>query len=90
MTCWSAGGRCETAVTARTRCRWVKFKECSELLYGRMFPLQLKGAANKSSVRSAILYGSDVWCLNERKMGILQRIERSMMRTMCGVQLKNI
>ena len=34
----SAGGGCEAAVTARTRCGWVKFRECSELLYGR-FPL---------------------------------------------------
>ena len=40
----SAGGGCEAAVTVRTRCRWVKFMECSELLYGRRFPLRLKGA----------------------------------------------
>ena len=30
-----AGGGCEAAVTARTRCGWVRFRECSELLYGR-------------------------------------------------------
>ena len=24
-----AGGGCEAAATARTRCRWAKFKECS-------------------------------------------------------------
>ena len=24
----SAGGGCEAAVTARTRCGWVKFREC--------------------------------------------------------------
>ena len=29
----SAGEGCEAAVTARTRCGWVKFKECGELLY---------------------------------------------------------
>ena len=29
----SAGGRC---VTALTRCGWVKFKECGQLLYGKM------------------------------------------------------
>ena len=27
-----AGGGCEVAVTARTRCGWVMFKECGELL----------------------------------------------------------
>ena len=40
----SAGGGCEAAVTGRTRCVWVKLRECSELLYGRRFPVRLKGA----------------------------------------------
>ena len=40
----SAGGGCEAAVTARTRCGWVRFSECDELLCGRRFPLNLKGA----------------------------------------------
>ena len=26
----SAGGGCEAAVTARTRCRWVKSRECGD------------------------------------------------------------
>ena len=43
----SAGGGCEAAVTVRTRCGWVKFRECGELLYGRTFPLKLKGAIYK-------------------------------------------
>ena len=34
----SAGGGCEAAVTARTRCERFKFRECGELLYGRRFP----------------------------------------------------
>ena len=39
----TAGGGCEAAVTASTSCGWVKFRECGELLYGRKFPLRLKG-----------------------------------------------
>ena len=31
----SACGGCEAAVTDRTRCEWVKFRECGELLHGR-------------------------------------------------------
>ena len=58
----SAGGGCEAAVTARTRCGWVKY---SELLYGRRFPLRLKGAVYKSYIRTAILYGSEALCLKE-------------------------
>ena len=40
----SAGGGCEAAVAVRTRCGWVKIRECCELLCGRGFPLNLKGA----------------------------------------------
>ena len=78
----SDGGGREAAVTARTRCGWVKFRECSELLYGRRFPLRLKGAVYESYVWPAILYGSEAWCLKESEMGIL-RTERSMVRAIC-------
>ena len=39
----SAGRGCEAAVTARTRRGWVKFRECSDFLYGMRFPLKLRG-----------------------------------------------
>ena len=74
----SAGGGCVAAVTARTRCGWVTFRECSEFLYGRRFPLRLKGAVCKSYVRLAMLCGSEAWCLKENEMGILRRTGRSM------------
>ena len=86
----SAGGGCKAAVTAGRRCGWVPLRECGELLYGRMFPMKLKGAIYKSYVMPAVLYGSEAWCLKECEMGILQRTERSTLRTICGVQLKNI
>ena len=66
-----AVGGCEAAVTARTRCVWVKFMVCDELLYGRKFSLGLIGAVYKSYVRPAMLYGSEAWCLKESEMGIL-------------------
>ena len=71
-------------VTVRTRCWWVKSKECSELLYCMKFSLKLKEAAYKSYVRPAILYGSEAWCQKESEMEILQT-ERSIVRPMCGV-----
>ena len=67
----SAGGGCEAAVTSRSRCWWVKFRECCELLYGRRFPLRLNGTVYESYVRAAILYGSKAWCLKESKIEIL-------------------
>ena len=84
----SAGGGCEAVVTTRARCAWVKYRECGELLYCR-FPLRLKGAVHRSYVGPAILYGSEAWCLRESEMGILRRTERSTVRAMCGVLLKD-
>ena len=40
-------------------------------------------------VRSAILYACNIWCQKESEMVILRRIKRSMVRTMCGMQLKD-
>ena len=85
----SDSGGCEAVVTARTRCGWVKLSECNDLLYGRTFPLKLKGAVHMSYIRPVILYGSEAWCLKENEKEILQRMERSMVRAMCGVQLKD-
>ena len=80
-------GGCEAAVTARARFGWVKFRECGELLRGKRFSLKMKGMVYRSCVRSAMLYGSEVWCLKENEMGILRRTERAMVRAMCGVKL---
>ena len=67
----SAGEGCEVTVTARTRCGWVVFTECSELLNDTRFSLWLKGSVYKSNVWPAILYGSDALCLKESEIGIL-------------------
>ena len=85
----SAIGGCEAAVTVRTKCGWVKLRECGKLLYGRNFYLRLKWTVYISYLRPALLYGSEAWCLKESEMGILQRTERSTVRAMCGVQLKD-
>ena len=67
----SAGGGCEAAVTARTRCGLVSFRECSGFLYGK-FLLNLNGAVYGSYVSSTMLYGSETWCLVESEMGFLR------------------
>ena len=46
----SASGGCEAALTTRTRCGWVIFWECGELLYGRRFPLRLRRSVYESYV----------------------------------------
>ena len=41
----------------------------------------------RSCTRSAMLYGSETWCLRENEMAILRRAERAMVRAMCGAKL---
>ena len=76
----SAGGVCEAAMTARTRCEWVKLRVCGELLHGRRSHLKLKVAVYQSYVWPAILHRSEAWCLKGSEVGILQRTKRSMVR----------
>ena len=78
---------CEVTVTARTRVEWKKFRECGEILFGKRFALRMKGKISKSYVRSALLFGSETWCLREHEIAILRRAERSMVRVICGVKL---
>ena len=85
----SAGGGNEAAVIARAKCWWVWFRECGGLLYGRRFPLRLKGVVNEGYVRPTMLYESEAWCLRESEKVILRWIIRSMVRVTCGVQLKD-
>ena len=84
-----AGGGCEAAVTVRTRCGWVRSRECGESLHGRRFTLRLKGDAHISDMRPAMLHGSEAWYLKESEMEILQRTKRFKVTAMCGVQLKD-
>ena len=74
-------------MTGRARIGWVKFKECGELLNSKRFLLNMKGMVYQSCVRSAMLYGSKTWCLRENEKAILRRIERAMVRAMCGAKL---
>ena len=84
-------------MTSRNRLGWGG-KDCQDLLCGKIqslprftlqkiLPLKLQGSAYKSCVRSAMLYGSETWCLGHNEVGILQRTERAMVRSMCGVKL---
>ena len=68
---------------------WVKCRECGELLCVRRFPLGLNRAGYECCVRPTMLYACEAWCLKQSEMGILQRAKGSMVRAMCGVQLKD-
>ena len=42
----------------------------------------------ESYIRPEIVYVSETWCLKESEIGILRKTMRSMVITICGVQLK--
>ena len=81
----SATGRYETA---RMWFGWIKFRECGELLYENRFGLRLKWTYCKGYVRLAVLCRPEVWCRRENKIGRLSKVDRSIARVMCGVQLE--
>ena len=85
----SGNGRCEVAVTVRTRYVWDKHGGYGELLYGWKFHLKLMLVLYVGYGRPAILYGSEAWCLQESQIGILQMTEGSIVRAICGVQLND-
>ena len=59
-------------------------RECGQLSLGNRFPLKMKGKVYRCCVGSAILYGSETWCLKENEKAVLRRTERAMVRAMCG------
>ena len=69
----NATGGCETVVIARSRIGWIKFRECSKIIKGRRFSLKMKGKVDKSCARSAMLYGTEAWCLRKKEIAILRK-----------------
>ena len=69
-------------MTGRAGIGWVKFKECGELLNSKRLSLKMKGMIYWSCARSAMLYGSETWCLRESEMEILRRTKRAMVKAM--------
>ena len=50
----------------------------------------MKGVVYKACVRSILTYGAEIWAM---KAGVFQRLratERTMLRMVCGVTLKDI
>ena len=84
-----AGGGAEEASRARVRSAWCKFRELSPFLTKRGASLTLKGMLYSACVRSVMVYGSETWKTRVEDMNRLVRAERSMVRVMCRVSLKD-
>jgi len=51
--------------------------------------LKVKGKIYRSCVQTVLVYGSETWAARAEEMQRLERIEKMMVRWMCGVSLKN-
>ena len=84
----NADGGADSAVVARVRCAWKKFRELSPILTSKGASLALKGRVYKSCVRSCMVYGSEMWSIKVEHEAKLERTEMRMIRWMCGVSLR--
>ena len=72
-------------MTARVRAGWKKFKELSGVLCAKDWPLILKGRVYRTCMRTVATYGSETWALKKDDKAVLKRVERAMIRRICGV-----
>jgi len=85
----SVGGDADTAVEARIRIGWNKFRQLVPLLTNKDVPLIMRGRLYSSCVRSSMLHGSETWPVRKENVVALQRAEMRIVRWMCGVKLKD-
>ena len=75
----STNGGCEVALTSRT---WVHLWNVVSYYTINGF-LEVESVVCQAYVRLTTLYISEVMCVGESEMGILQTTWRSVMRAMC-------
>ena len=86
---FGAGGGSEEAVRCRIRCAWCKFNELAPMLTKRGLSLKMKGNLYNTYMRKVLMHGSETWAMKRKDKQRMMRTERSMVRRMCGVSLKD-
>src|SRR5206468_9226848 len=85
----ACGGGAEDAVRHRVKCAWGKFRELAPILTVRGMSLNLKGRIYRACVQSVMVYGSETWAMKVSNLQQLERTERTMVRWMCGITMKD-
>ena len=83
----SVDGDADTAVEARIRIGWNKFRQLVPLLTNKDVSLIMRGRLYSSCVRSSMLHGSETWPVTKVNVVTHQRAEMRMVRSMCGIKL---
>ena len=76
-------------VNHRGQVGWVKWRSASGLLHDRRIPLKLKEKFYKTTIRPAILYGTECWTILKQLVNKLRIIEMCKLRWICGKTLKD-
>jgi len=85
----SVDGDADSAVKARIRIGWNKFRQLVPLLTSKDVSLIMRGRLYSSCVRSSMLHGSETWPVTKENVVAIQRAEMRMVRWMCGIKLKD-
>ena len=84
-----ARGGVEEAARAIVSCAWAKFKELSPILTSRGASYCIKRKIYRACVQSVLTYGIETWAMKKANLQSLERMERMIVRWMCGVSLKD-
>ena len=83
----NGGGGSELVVTRRVGLDWKAFNTMSSMLCGKRYTWNLKGRIYRVYVRPVTTYGSETQVVRSVEEDTLRRVERRIVRKMCGVKL---
>ena len=82
---FSEEGGSETAVRARVKAGWQKWRELGPVIADKKIPTKLKTKLYTTVVRPAILYGAECWTTGVKEENILEKTEMRRLRRIKGV-----
>ena len=86
---FSEEGGSETAVRARLKAAWQKWRELGPVIADKKIPTKLKSKLYTTVVRPVILYGAECWTTGVKEENILEMTEMRMLRRIKGVTVKD-
>jgi hypothetical protein len=77
-------GEIEAYLDPRIQVGWLKWRSASGVLCDAKVPFKLKGKFYRTTVRPAILYGTERWAVKNQHKHKASVTEMRMLRWMCG------
>ena len=81
---FSEEGGSETAVRAREKAAWKKWRDLGPVIADKKIPTKLKTKLYTTVVRPVILYGAECWTIGVKEENILEKTEMRMLRRIKG------